>query len=50
MIRSNVEEIIEQHQYLFETLWNKGILGQQKIQEIEKGILPERIEIRDRCS
>ena len=45
MIRSNVREIIDQHQYLFETLWNKAILGEQKIQEIENGILPERIEI-----
>jgi hypothetical protein len=45
MIRSNVREIIEQHQYLFETLWNKAILGEQKINEIENGIPPDTIEI-----
>jgi len=45
MIRSNVREIIEQHQYLFETLWNRAILGEHKIQELEKGVLPEKIEI-----
>ena len=43
MIRSNVREIIEQQRYLFETLWEKAISGEQKIQEIEKGILPEKI-------
>jgi phosphatidylserine/phosphatidylglycerophosphate/cardiolipin synthase-like enzyme len=41
----NVEETIKQHQYLFETLWNKAVLAQQKINEIEKGELPETIEI-----
>jgi hypothetical protein len=30
---------------LFETLWNKAILGEQKINEIENGILPDTIEI-----
>ena len=45
VIRSNVREIIEQQRYLFETLWDKAISGEQKIQEIEKGILPETTNI-----
>jgi hypothetical protein len=45
MIRSNVREIIEQQRYLFETLWDNAISGEQKIQEIEKGILSETIDI-----
>ena len=45
MIRSNVREIIDQHRYLFGTLWSKAILGEQKIQEIESGVLLETTEI-----
>jgi sugar-specific transcriptional regulator TrmB len=30
---------------LFETLWDKAISGEQKIQEIEKGLLPETTNI-----
>ena len=30
---------------MFETLWDKAISGEQKIQEIEKGILPETTNI-----
>jgi two-component system, OmpR family, sensor histidine kinase VicK len=35
MIRSNVREIIEQQRYLFETLWDRAISAEQKMQEIE---------------
>ena len=45
MIHSNVREIVEQQRYLFDTLWDKTILGEQKIQQIEKGILPETTNI-----
>ena len=41
----NVREAVKQQQYVFETLWNKAISAQQKINEIEKGELPEIIEI-----
>ena len=44
LIYSNVKEIVEQHQYLFETLWNKAILAEQKIREIEEGVEPDFIE------
>ncbi len=45
MIYSNVKEIVEQHKYLFETLWNKSIPAIQKIRELEKGIQSDVIEI-----
>ena len=44
LIYSNVKEIVELHQYLFETLWDKAIPSEQKIREIEEGIKPEVIE------
>jgi hypothetical protein len=44
LIFSNVKQIVEQHQYLFETLWNKAIPAEDKIKEIEQGIKPDVIE------
>jgi two-component system, OmpR family, sensor histidine kinase VicK len=44
LIYSNVKEIVELHQYLFETLWNKAIPSEQRIMEIEEGIKPDVIE------
>ncbi len=41
----NVKETVKHQQYVFETLWNKAISAQQKIDQIEKGELPEVIEI-----
>lgn len=35
---------MEQHQYLFETLWEKAIPAEEKIKEIEQGVKPEIIE------
>jgi len=45
LIYSNVKEIGEQQQYVFDTLWNKAIASEQKIKEIEEGIIPEVTEI-----
>jgi two-component system sensor histidine kinase VicK len=45
IIHSNVRDFVEQHKYLFETLWTKAIPAQQKIQEIEEGIKQNVIEI-----
>jgi two-component system, OmpR family, sensor histidine kinase VicK len=45
IIYSNVTETVKQQQYIFETLWNKAISAQQKINEIEKGELSEVIEV-----
>ena len=39
IICSNVKEILDQHQYMFDTLWNKAISAQQRIREIDEGIV-----------
>jgi hypothetical protein len=44
LIYSNARQIVEQHQYLFETLWNKAIPAKQRIKEIEQGIKREFVE------
>ena len=45
VIYSNAEQIVRQHQYLFETLWDKAVPAEQKIREIEEGIEPEFVEV-----
>src|ERR671911_2090909 len=45
LIYSNVKEIGEQQQYVFDTLWNKAISSEEKIKEIEEGIKTEFTEI-----
>ena len=45
LIFSNVKEIGEQQQYVFDTLWNKAISLEERIKEIEEGIEPEFTEI-----
>src|SRR4029079_15102881 len=45
VIYSNVKLLVEQNQYLFDTLWNKAIPATQRIDEIEKGVEATRIEI-----
>ena len=40
IIHSNVKEIIEQNQLIFETFWNNAIPVEQRIREIEEGVLP----------
>jgi two-component system, OmpR family, sensor histidine kinase VicK len=40
IIYSNQKEVVEQHQYMFDTLWNKAISAQQRIMEIEQGVEP----------
>ena len=37
VIYSNVKEVVEQGQYIFDTLWNTGIPALQKLREIEEG-------------
>lgn len=36
VIYSNVKEVVEQNQYIFDTLWNSAISAEQKIKEIEE--------------
>jgi two-component system, OmpR family, sensor histidine kinase VicK len=39
IIYSNQKEIVDQHQYIFDTLWNKAVSAEQRIKEIEDGII-----------
>lgn len=38
-IYSNVKATLEQQKYVFETLWDKAIPAEQKIREIEEGVI-----------
>jgi len=40
IIYSNLHEIVEHQQYMFETLWSKAIPSEQRIREIEEGVHP----------
>jgi signal transduction histidine kinase len=44
-IYSNVKNIVEQHQYLFESLWTRSIPAEQKIREIEDQVILGKTEI-----
>ena len=37
VIYSNAKEVVEQGQYIFDTLWNNGLPALQKLKEIEEG-------------
>src|SRR5919202_3065317 len=38
IIYTNQKEIVDQHQYIFDTLWKKAIPAQQRIKKIEDGV------------
>jgi hypothetical protein len=38
IIYSNVREIVEQQQYIFDNLWNHAISAKDRIREIEEGV------------
>jgi two-component system, OmpR family, sensor histidine kinase VicK len=42
VIYSSVKDIVEQHRYIFETLWTQAVSAEQKITEIEEGMVPIR--------
>ncbi|MGN6629206.1 MAG: sensor histidine kinase [Candidatus Nitrosocosmicus sp.] len=44
LIRISIKDFVDSHQDLFNSLWNKAIPVEQKIMEIEKGIIPPKIE------
>lgn len=44
-IYSNAKAILEQHRYFFETLWSKAIPAEQKIKEIEEGVVLGKTEV-----
>jgi two-component system, OmpR family, sensor histidine kinase VicK len=43
-IHSNIKGIVDAQQYLFDTLWNKATPAEDKIREIEEGIVPDFIK------
>jgi signal transduction histidine kinase len=47
IIYSNVKELIEHQRYVFETLWSKTTPAEQRIQEIEEGIVRYETRIID---
>src|SRR6185503_7818762 len=44
-IYSDVRVLVEQNQYLFDTMWNKAVPAELRMAEIEKGIQPTRIDV-----
>jgi hypothetical protein len=36
-VYSNISEIVEQQQYIFDNFWNKSIPAEERIKEIEEG-------------
>jgi two-component system, OmpR family, sensor histidine kinase VicK len=45
VIYSNVKELVEQQQYLFEGFWNIAIPVETRINEIEEGIIPGETKV-----
>ena len=45
LIYCNVREVVEQQQYIFESFWNRAIPAEQKISEIEEGIVLGTTEV-----
>lgn len=45
VIYSNVREVVEQGQYIFDTFWNSTIPAEQKIKEIEEGVVRYRTRL-----
>src|SRR5215469_13575654 len=47
IIYTNLQEIVEQQQYMFETLWSKAIPSEQRIREVEEGVYPVSTRISE---
>ena len=45
VIYSNVKEVVEQGQYIFDTLWSTAVPAEQRIREIEEGIIHKETRI-----
>jgi two-component system, OmpR family, sensor histidine kinase VicK len=45
IIYSNVKDIVEQQRYVFESFWNRAILAETRINEIERGIESEKTHV-----
>jgi hypothetical protein len=44
LIKTNVKEIVEQQQYVFDILWARAIPFKQRVREIEEGVIREFID------
>jgi two-component system, OmpR family, sensor histidine kinase VicK len=40
IIHSNLDELVKEHEYMFDTLWSNAVLAEQRIKEIEEGAEP----------
>jgi two-component system, OmpR family, sensor histidine kinase VicK len=45
VIYSNVKEVLGQQQYVFDSFWNKSVPAEQKIKEIEEGVILGKTEV-----
>ena len=45
VIYSNVEEIVDHQNYVFDTLWSRAISAKERIREIEEDIMPIRTKL-----
>jgi signal transduction histidine kinase len=50
VIYSNVKEVIEQQEYVFNSFWNKSVPAELKIREIEEGVTLDVIEVIQNAS
>ncbi|HET7392049.1 MAG TPA: ATP-binding protein [Nitrososphaeraceae archaeon] len=48
IIYSNIKELVEQQQFVFDSFWSRAIPAQQKIREIEEGIVPIRTRLLEK--
>jgi two-component system sensor histidine kinase VicK len=44
-VYSNISEVVEQQQYLFDNFWNQAIPAKERIKEIEEGVIPVRTRL-----
>ncbi|MDQ4073607.1 MAG: ATP-binding protein [Thermoproteota archaeon] len=47
VLYSNAQAVVEQHHFFFETLWSRAMPAEQKIREIEDGLLPVETRVID---
>jgi two-component system, OmpR family, sensor histidine kinase VicK len=40
LIYSSAESVTEQNRYVFDTLWIRAVVAQDRIKEIEEGMIP----------
>jgi hypothetical protein len=44
LIYGNARQVVEQHQYLFETLWKSGMDASERIRQLEHGVALAKTE------